>query len=87
MSIHKQRECVVVIACLKRWYLDDNRNAVTGIVHNSIKPGEYQDGERFTILDVTLSQTYPLSEQYGVGHIIATTPLGNSFRLNVVDEL
>lgn len=86
MSIWKQRECVVVVANLKQWYLDDNRNAVTGIIHNSIRSGEYQDGERFTILNVTVSPLYPASEQYGAGHIIATTPLGNSFRLNVADE-
>lgn len=87
MSMWKQRECVVVVASLKRWYLDDDRNTVTGIIHNSTNLKEYPEGERFSILNVTLSPLYPPSELWGVGHIIATTPLGNSFRLNVVDEL
>jgi len=86
MSIWKQRECVVVVATLTRWYLDDSHNAVTGIIHNSINQREYPEGERYTILNVTLSHTYPLSNQYGVAHIIATTPAGNSFRLDVEDE-
>ena len=86
MSVWKQRECVVVVASLKRWHLDDSRNTVTGIVHQSTNLKEYPEGERYSILNVTLSHVYPQSDLYGVGHIIATTPLGNSFRLNIVDE-
>lgn len=75
---------IIIQATLKDWHLNDELNFVIGTIYNSINHKEYPEGERYTIMKVTCIQ-YPETDQYGPAHIIATTPLGNHFRLNLKD--
>lgn len=64
---------------LKQWHLDDENANVTGIIANSAHEREYPNGERYTLMKVTLTH-YPA----GVGgeeFYYARTQLGNYFLL------
>lgn len=85
MGTYKQRAAIVIQARLKDWSFDDENGRITGIIYNSINHKDYPEGERFIIMGVTLHD-FPQSIEFGEGHYIAETPLGNCFRLNKVDQ-
>lgn len=74
-KLHK----VQVVCELKQWHLDDENGNVTGTIANSNNLREYPDGERYTILRVSLTH-YPAG-QGGEEFWYARTTLGNYFKL------
>ena len=85
MSVWKQREAIVVIFNLKRWFFS-SPTAVTGIIYNSTNNKEYLEDTEMTFMNIK-SQHYPKSEKYGEGHFIITSQTGTCFRLNGSEHL
>jgi hypothetical protein len=70
----------LTIMCeLKQWQLDDERSHVTGVITNTRNPRDFQDGEKFTLMNVTLT-AYPKSPDMEA-HYLARSQMGNYFLL------
>jgi hypothetical protein len=76
---------MIIQASLKEWRLDDENSNIVGTIYKSINEKEYPEGERYVIMKVKCI-TFPPTEEFGPAHMIAITPIGNCFRLDI-DEL
>lgn len=70
---------VTTICELKKWSLDDERSHVTGIIANTTNPSDFQNGEKFTLMNVTIT-AYPQGPDMEA-HYLARSQMGNYFLL------
>jgi len=70
---------LTIICELKQWSLDDERNHVTGTIADTKNPRDFQNGEKFTIMNVTIT-AYPEGPDMEA-HYLARSQMGNYFLL------
>ena len=70
----------LMIMCeLKQWSLDDMRSHVTGVIANTTNSRDFQNGEKFTLMNVSLT-AYPKGPDMEA-HYLARSQMGNYFLL------
>lgn len=70
----------MIICELKQWSLDDEHGHVTGTIANTKKPRDFQNGQKFTLMNVTLT-AYPQGLLIMEPHYLARSQMGNYFLL------
>lgn len=70
---------VMTICELKQWSLDNERSHVTGIISNTKNSRDFQNGEKFTLMNVTIT-AYPKGPDMEA-HYLARSQMGNYFLL------
>jgi hypothetical protein len=70
---------LTIICELIQWSLDNERGHVTGIIANTTKPRDFQNEQKFTLMNCTIS-AYPAGPD-GPAYYLARSQMGNYFKL------
>lgn len=76
----KKFDPITIVAELRQWRLDDERNTVIGTIHNSTD-ASLKDGDTYCLANFANAVNYPETTTTGA-YILIRTHLGRYYKLN-----